>query len=39
VTTDNLQHQVNRTMGLQIARANERLGCCESPLSAALAEK
>jgi glycerol-3-phosphate acyltransferase PlsX len=38
VTADNLQHQVNQTMALEIARANERLSSLEVPVSAALSE-
>src|SRR5262249_12564733 len=36
VTTENLQHQVNRTIAQEIARANERLAPAESLLPTSL---
>jgi phosphate acyltransferase len=36
VTTENLQHQVNQTIGEEIARANERIAALETATTAAL---
>lgn len=38
VTTDNLQHQVNRTIAEEIARANQRLAELAAPMAGAVVE-
>jgi glycerol-3-phosphate acyltransferase PlsX len=37
VTTESLQHRINQIIAEQIARANERIGAAETPVSASVA--